>query len=108
MVIMKDPEVKKLYKYRDFSARSLSMLENNEIYFAESNTFNDPFDCRGSKAAKIDDNDFIEKISGHEAQQQNISKDAAKSYLRKLVADGKKAEYLDDMPARHQEIILLK
>ncbi len=34
-----------LYKYRSFDARSISMLANNQIYFASPLDFNDPFDC---------------------------------------------------------------
>lgn len=34
-----------LYKYRSFDARSISMLANNQIYFATPLDFNDPFDC---------------------------------------------------------------
>lgn len=37
------PEI--LYKYRNFDARSISMLANNQIYFASPLDFNDPFDC---------------------------------------------------------------
>ncbi|HAT1883537.1 TPA: hypothetical protein ACRUL4_001985 [Legionella pneumophila] len=37
------PEI--LYKYRSFVARSISMLANNQIYFASPLDFNDPFDC---------------------------------------------------------------
>ena len=37
------PEI--LYKYRNFDARSISMLANNQIYFASLLDFNDPFDC---------------------------------------------------------------
>jgi hypothetical protein len=37
------PEI--LYKYRNFDTRSISMLANNQIYFASPSDFNDPFDC---------------------------------------------------------------
>ena len=37
------PEI--LYKYRSFDARSISMLANDQIYFASPLDFNDPFDC---------------------------------------------------------------
>ncbi|MBN9226141.1 MULTISPECIES: hypothetical protein [Legionella] len=39
----KPPEI--LYKYRNFDARAISMLANNQIYFASPLDFNDPFDC---------------------------------------------------------------
>lgn len=37
------PEI--LYKYRCFDGRAISMLANNQIYFASPLDFNDPFDC---------------------------------------------------------------
>ena len=38
-----------LYKYRNFDARSISMLANNQLYFASPLLFNDPFDCLGQE-----------------------------------------------------------
>ncbi|KTD66689.1 hypothetical protein Lste_2895 [Legionella steelei] len=38
----KPPEI--LYTYRNFDARAISMLANNQIYFASPLDFNDPFD----------------------------------------------------------------
>ena len=35
-----------LYKYRSYSARSLEMLIQREIYFASPAQLNDPYDCR--------------------------------------------------------------
>ena len=34
-----------LYKHRCFDNRTIHMLENNEVYFANPRNFNDPFDC---------------------------------------------------------------
>ncbi len=34
-----------LFKYRDFSARSLTALSANKMFFANPSLFNDPFDC---------------------------------------------------------------
>jgi len=42
---MSKPTPEILYKYRNFDARSISMLRNNQIYFASPLDFNDPFDC---------------------------------------------------------------
>lgn len=35
-----------LYKYKSFSANSLSILINKELYFASPEKLNDPYDCR--------------------------------------------------------------
>ena len=37
---------KVLYKYRDYSVRSLEVIVNRQVYFATSEQLNDPFDCR--------------------------------------------------------------
>lgn len=42
-----------LYKYRKFDSRTLSMLINNEIYFANPEDLNDPYDCQISITASI-------------------------------------------------------
>ena len=45
VINMSKPTPEILYKYRNFDARSISMLRNNQIYFASPLDFNDPFDC---------------------------------------------------------------
>lgn len=45
---------RRLYKYRDFSNRTLSMLIDDIIYFADPTTFNDPLDTKPALAADID------------------------------------------------------
>jgi hypothetical protein len=42
-VSQKPPTI--LYKYRNFDARSISMLANDQMYIANPLDFNDPFDC---------------------------------------------------------------
>ncbi len=37
---------KRLYKYRAFDSRTLNMLVDDEIYFADPQTFNDPLDTK--------------------------------------------------------------
>lgn len=49
---MKAPLV--LYKYRDFSARTVAMLCSDEIFYADPSTFNDPLDSRPCIAADCD------------------------------------------------------
>lgn len=104
---MEYPEVTKLYKYREFSARTLSMLRNDEIYYSASNLFNDPFDCRGRKDFEFaDDNQFLEKMSGIEAVRQSISIAEAGEYLRKVIADGGREAYLAKESALFQKLVL--
>jgi hypothetical protein len=43
---MEYPEVLKLYKYRAYNERSLSMLINKRIWVSKPTAFNDPFDCK--------------------------------------------------------------
>jgi hypothetical protein len=45
---------RRLYKYRDFSNRTLSMLIDDIVYFADPTTFNDPLDTKPTLAADID------------------------------------------------------
>lgn len=37
---------KQLYKYRPFSARTISLLVEDRVYFADPNSFNDPLDTK--------------------------------------------------------------
>ncbi|MGR2661920.1 DUF2971 domain-containing protein [Chromobacterium haemolyticum] len=43
-----------LYKYRDFSARTVSMLCNDELFYADPSTFNDPLDAKPCVEADCD------------------------------------------------------
>jgi hypothetical protein len=43
---MEYPEVLKLYKYRAYNEKSLSMLINKKIWVSKPTAFNDPFDCK--------------------------------------------------------------
>lgn len=42
---MDSKNVRKLYKYRTYSERSLNMLKNEVVWAATPESFNDPFDC---------------------------------------------------------------
>ncbi|WP_206600408.1 DUF2971 domain-containing protein [Chromobacterium sphagni] len=43
-----------LYKYRDFSARTVAMLCNDELFYADPSTFNDPLDAKPCVEADCD------------------------------------------------------
>ena len=51
----------RLYKYRKLNNRTLDMLLNDQVYFADPSTFNDPLDTRPSLEADVE-NDKLEKI----------------------------------------------
>lgn len=105
---MKHPQVKKLYKYREFSSRTLSMLSNNDLYFAVSESFNDPFDCWARKEFEFkDDQDFIEKWTPLEASQQNISLEEAHNYVKKMAESKQsKDEYIKRKSQMFQKLVL--
>ena len=51
----------RLYKYRDFTSRTLDMLVGDDLYFADPGTFNDPLDTRPYLDIDVDD-DLLEGI----------------------------------------------
>lgn len=65
-----------LYKYRSFSADSLSMLINREFFFSDPRHFNDPYDCQIS---------IIDAIRAAIEQAEVIgTRESVKSKLEKL------------------------
>ncbi|PKN33198.1 MAG: hypothetical protein CVU61_14370 [Deltaproteobacteria bacterium HGW-Deltaproteobacteria-19] len=57
---MKYPEITHLYKYRAFNIHSLSILINRKVWFANPNSFNDPFDCKIPYSHKLTPNEAVE------------------------------------------------
>ena len=51
----------RLYKYRKLNNRTLDMLLNDQVYFADPSTFNDPLDTRPSLEPDVE-NEKLEKI----------------------------------------------
>ena len=49
---------KRLYKYRDVTARTLNMVVGDQLHFADPSTFNDPLDTRPSLDADVDGNEL--------------------------------------------------
>lgn len=45
---------RRLYKYRSFNARTLELLVEDKVYFAEPSTFNDPMDTKPSVEPDLD------------------------------------------------------
>lgn len=52
---------RRLYKYRAFSDRTLSMLISDELYFADPSTFNDPLDTKPTVVPDLNP-DQLERI----------------------------------------------
>ena len=52
---------KRLYKYRDFSNRTLDMVVSDTVYYADPSTFNDPLDARPLLENDLDEAE-LEKI----------------------------------------------
>lgn len=84
------------------------MLANNELYFAVSDSFNDPFDCRARKEFEFkDEKDFIEKWTPLEASQQNITLEEADIYVRNIAKSKKlKDEYIEIKSQLFQKLTL--
>lgn len=40
------PDIVRLYKYRPFNEHSLSIIKTRKVWFANPESFNDPFDCK--------------------------------------------------------------
>ena len=64
-----------LYKYRPFSANSLSIIIDKEVYFASPNDFNDPYDCQIS---------LLEAAKAAVQKAENETKKDVKSKLGKI------------------------
>ena len=52
---------RRLYKYRDLTARTLDMVVGDNLHFADPSTFNDPLDTRPSLKRDLDD-DELERV----------------------------------------------
>ena len=54
---------RRLYKYRVFNSRTLSMLVEDQLYFADPSSFNDPLDTRPTLEADVDEAALKEILS---------------------------------------------
>jgi len=105
---MKNPEVASLYKYKTFTARNLSMLANNEIYFSPSNVFNDAFDCLARKEMEFANrDDLIAKMALLETHHQQMDLPAAIKYVEERTKNKDKTDrYIDEKSKMFQKIVL--
>ncbi len=67
---------RRLYKYRNFSNRTLSMLIDDTVYFADPTTFNDPLDTKPALAADID-NAALETILARLIEDRTVAEMSA-------------------------------
>ena len=80
---------KRLYKYRELSARTLDMIVGDALYFADPSTFNDPLDTRPSLKADIEENE-LERVVRILAEQRTRAE--LQSAARTMSLKGAKTE----------------
>jgi len=73
-----------LYKYRNFSTRSLVSLEHDKLYFSNPDNFNDPFDCSIRPVyTKGEVEDFVDDFKYAVMHIQKCTEDIARQYIEK-------------------------
>lgn len=84
------------------------MLANNELHFAASNTFNDPFDCSARKEFEFkDENDLISKMAPLEVSHKKISIKDAVSYLEGITSSPEATDdYIKKKSTLFQKVVL--
>lgn len=87
---------------------TLTALGNNELYFASSGSFNDPFDSRARKDFEFKDSeDFVDKWIGLERNRQSMTIDEAKAYLSDIASNlDKTEEYINEQSELFQKTVL--
>ena len=60
---------RRLYKYRELSARTLDMIVGDNLYFADPSTFNDPLDTRPSLKIDLEEGE-LERVVRMLAEQR--------------------------------------
>ena len=99
---MDDQTPRKFYKYRAFNPRTLSMLVNDQLYFADPSSFNDPLDTRPTLEVDVDETALKDILSKLFERRIRAEMSAA---ARKLQAKGPKTqdriENLSSQQANH-------
>jgi len=96
-----------LYKYRNFSTRSLVSLEQNILYFSNPDYFNDPFDCSIQPIYnKTNIEDYVEDFKYAVMHIKECSEDLAAQYIRKKFNEN--IETLKDEMLQYYEKIVLR
>ena len=73
---------KRLYKYRAFSDRSLSNLIEDQLYFADPSTFNDPLDTKPNLKIDIPDGQLESMLTKLIEQRVSGELEAAAKTIR--------------------------
>ena len=94
-----------LFKYRDFSARSLTALSTNKMFFAAPSLFNDPFDCSfvPYKATTLEQImvDFEEPVKS----LHNFSRSEAREYIKCCFCTNRN-QFIGDMREAFKNVVL--
>lgn len=77
---------KNIYKYFPVNEFLLRTLINNELYFSEPSTFNDPFDCN-FKIKLIEDSEIERKLFEETFSESDL-KNYSMKVLRQMFSDG--------------------
>ena len=80
---------RKFYKYRAFNSRTLSMLVNDQLYFADPSSFNDPLDTRPTLEVDVEETALIDILSRLYERRIRAEMSAA---ARKLQAKGPRTQ----------------
>ncbi len=86
---MDDQTPRRFYKYRAFNPRTLSMLVNDQLYFADPSSFNDPLDTRPTLKDDVDESALKKILSTLNERRTRAEMRAA---AKKLQATGPRAQ----------------
>jgi len=89
------PEVTKLYKYREYNERALSMLENNQIFLAAPISFNDPFDCAIETIIDVENGDELLELTAERFEIFGTPKEETRKRLKSF--SGAKQEHIESI-----------
>lgn len=73
---------KRLYKYRDFSHRTLAMVISDKLYYADPSTFNDPLDTQPSLETDLDVAELEKVLRNFVERRTNTEMSAAAKTIK--------------------------
>ena len=73
---------KRLYKYREFSNRTLDMIVSDQVYFADPSTFNDPLDSRPSIEVDVEGDELEQLLRRYVIRRINAEMTAAAKSIK--------------------------
>ena len=75
-----------VYKYQDFTTRSLLSLKSQSVWFGSPKNFNDPYDCALKSGMSESSADQLERIRKHFLNKGNLSEVRDKE-IQKMSSD---------------------